>query len=506
MWLIQTLIVTCSLLAQSVYGSPVVERHTSHSDNLKVKTNLFSVQGAIFPNEAQVRFFGNIPYAEPPVGNLRFRPPVSAKPRDEIINGTWFGPSCIQYSSGAKTVYSEYLTGFLLSPGQSTSEDCLTLNVWAPLRSKEGDKLPVMIWVHGGGFTSGGAASQYKYGDRIVRDQNVIVVAINYRLNIFGFPKAAALDGHNMNPGLLDQRKAVEWVYENIHAFGGDAGKMTLFGQSAGSMSVDAYTYAYPFDPLVRGFIAQSGTVGTSSYTFDPTGSNFTYVASQLGCNTAASKDKVFSCVQSKPATDIISIYNKYNATLNNGRSLSFGPTADDEVIFSNYTDRQQRGLFAQLPTVYSSNNAEGSSLLAYTPDGPPGGQAAIDAFTKSFGTCSTANGALARKNKGVHVWRIRYFGQWPNLNPFNWLGAYHSADIPMVFGTSDLRGPDTELEKATSKYYQDAWIAFAKDPVNGLVKYGWPKYDPNAETLVKLGNGTAKAVFAKGNLFDAGC
>ena len=84
----------------------------------------------------------------------------------------------MQYNSGSATVYSEYLTGFLLSPGQKTSEDCLTLNVWAPASSKEGDKLPVMIWIHGGGFTSGGAASPYKYGDRIVRDQNVIVVAL----------------------------------------------------------------------------------------------------------------------------------------------------------------------------------------------------------------------------------------------------------------------------------------------------------------------------------------
>lgn len=174
----QILFAISCFIAQTVHGSPLVERHASHGENLVVKTNLFTVQGTIFPNETSVRFFGNIPYAEPPIGNLRFRPPVSAKPRDHPINGTWFGPSCIQYNNGAKTVYSEYLTGFLLAPGQSTSEDCLTLNVWAPAESKEGDKLPVMIWIHGGGFTSGGAASQYKYGDRIVRDQNVIVVAI----------------------------------------------------------------------------------------------------------------------------------------------------------------------------------------------------------------------------------------------------------------------------------------------------------------------------------------
>lgn len=150
----------------------------SSHDDLTVKTNLLTVKGTIFPNTTTVRFFGNIPYAEPPIGSLRYQPPVTKKPVKDVINGTWFGPSCIQYSTGAKTVYTEYLTGFLLSPGQTQSEDCLTLNVWAPKGSKPGDHLPVMIWIHGGGHTSGGAASPYKYGDRIVRDNNVIVVAM----------------------------------------------------------------------------------------------------------------------------------------------------------------------------------------------------------------------------------------------------------------------------------------------------------------------------------------
>ncbi|PVH90974.1 alpha/beta-hydrolase, partial [Periconia macrospinosa] len=336
-----------ALCSQISSGTPLTKRQDLSDDDLTAKTNLFTVQGTIFPNQTDVRFFGNIPYAEPPIGSLRFRPPVSVKPRNETVNGTWFGPSCIQYSNGLPTVYSQYLTGFLLSPGQQTSEDCLTLNVWTPKGAKEGDKLPVMIWIHGGGFTSGGSASQYKYGDRIVRDQNVIVVAINYRLNIFGFPKAAALGGRNLNPGLLDQRKAIEWTYANIHAFGGDAGKMTLFGHGSG---VDLYSYSYPFDPLVRAFIAQSGSA-SRSYSFDAAGSNFTYVASQIGCDTSGTSDAIFACMQSKPASDIIQVYNKYNSSLNNGAPLSFNPTPDDQVVFSNYTDRQQRGLFAQVPT-----------------------------------------------------------------------------------------------------------------------------------------------------------
>ncbi|KAF2678095.1 alpha/beta-hydrolase [Lentithecium fluviatile CBS 122367] len=479
--------------------------HNSGSDNLTIKTNLFTVRGAIFPNTTDVRFFGGIPYAEPPVGDLRFRPPATAKPRNETLNATWFGPSCIQYSNGQHTVYSEYLTGFLLKPGQVQSEDCLTLNIWAPKGSKEGDALPVMIWLHGGGHTSGGAASPYKYGHRIVRDQNVILVALNYRLNIFGYPKAAALDGHNLNPGLLDQRKAVEWVYQNIHAFGGAADKMILFGQSAGAFSVDMYTYAYPSDPLVRGFIAQSGMADSSTRTFDPFGSNFTYVASQVVCNSSVA-DEVFSCMQSAPASSLITVYNKYNATLNNNAPLSFTPTPDNETVFANYTDRQARGLFAHLPMLISQTNDEGSSLLPFDPAGPAGGQAAIDQFTRSFSTCPSARGALARKSWNVPVWRVRYFGEWPNLNPFEWLGAYHSSDIPMVFGTSDLRGPDTQMERETSRYYQAAWAAFVRDPEKGLVEYGWSMYDPIGETLVKLGNGSVGAVFTLGDVFDDGC
>lgn len=109
-----------------------------------------------------------------------------------------------------------------------------------------------------------------------------------------------------------------------------------------------------------------------------------------------------------------------------------------------------------------------------------------------------------ARKNFNVTVWRTRYFGEWPNLNPFPWLHAYHSSDIPMVFGTSDIIGPDTTTEAATSKYIQNAWAAFARNPQGGL---SWPTYDPEADTLAKLGfSNNTRAVFGKGNEFDALC
>ncbi|GME48564.1 Para-nitrobenzyl esterase [Neofusicoccum parvum] len=512
MWSVPLLLLS---LSAATLSSPIATPAADSDSDLLVQTNLFAVRGALAQDRNttvnSVRFFGGIPYAEPPVGSARFRPPITKKPVDHVIDATAFGPSCIQLDTGTKTVYTEFLPGFLLTPGQKTSEDCLSLNVWAPRRSGNASELlPVMIWIHGGGFTGGGSASPYKYGTRIVeKHQDVIVVALNYRVNIFGFPNSAALDGQHLNPGLEDQRKAVEWVYQNIHAFGGDADRMILFGQSAGGMSVDKYTYAYPDDPLVSGFIAQSGLADSSIGAADPSGTNFTYVASQLGCPTNASADAILSCMQAAPAPSIAAVLNTYNASAHPGRPLSFVPQPDNLTSFAaaDYAARMRRARFAHRPTLVSQVDNEGASLLSYVPGQPPS-QAAVDAFTRSLATCPGARAAAARAAAGVPVWRARYFGEWPNLNPLEWLGAYHSSDIPMIFGTSDLNGPDTEVERATSEYYQSAWVAFAKDPARALEReFGWPVYGAETESLVELGyEGNVEAVFARGDAFDGEC
>lgn len=181
---------------------------------------------------------------------------------------------------------------------------------------------------------------------------NILTASPSYRVNVFGFPNAASLNKHNLNPGLLDQRKAVEWVYENIAAFGGDPSRITLWGQSAGGSSVDKYAYAWSDDPLVQGFIADSGVatlLGKSA--FDT--SNFTYVAQQVGC-TQDDPDKAFDCMQKADAQDIISVLNTYNASTNGGRSLSFVPAGDNETSFDNYTSMQSGGKFARLVSACS--------------------------------------------------------------------------------------------------------------------------------------------------------
>lgn len=213
----------------------------------------------------------------------------------------------------------------------------------------------------------------------------------SYRLNIFGFPDAAALDNQDLNPGLLDQRKAIEWIHGNIHAFGGDAARMILFGQSAGAFSVDKYAYAYMTDPLVTGFILQSGVADAQPGAGDAVGSNFTYVAQQVGC-TQMEKDAQFACMQKANATEIIQVLDTYNATLNGGKALNFNPSSDSETGFGNYTDRQARGLFAKLPTLLGNVNNEFASLVAFDPAGP--NQTLVNEETNALFICPGATAA----------------------------------------------------------------------------------------------------------------
>ena len=195
-----------------------------------------------------LRVYRGIPYAAPPVGELRWRPPRRVRPWTGVRACTSFGPSCPQ-------------SGKVVGGGQlpsSESEDCLYLNVWTPARSRS-ERLPVMVWIHGGGFITGSGSLPAGNGENLSRRENVVVVSLNYRLGVFGFlahPELSAESAHGVsgNYGLLDQQAALRWVRRNIAAFGGDPRRVTIFGQSAGGQSVIAQLVS----PLARGLFARA--------------------------------------------------------------------------------------------------------------------------------------------------------------------------------------------------------------------------------------------------------
>ncbi len=164
-----------------------------------------------------------IPYAEPPIGKLRFRPTVPKHPwYPSVWEAKSFAPECLQS------------TLFAPDDGTMRDEDCLYLNVWKPRQHNNG--LPVMVWIHGGAFLHGGSAKT-EYNGRFLAERGAVVVSLNYRVGVFGF-LASIGDGIFGNFGLDDQRVALEWIKMNIRMFGGDPGKITLFGESAGAMSI----------------------------------------------------------------------------------------------------------------------------------------------------------------------------------------------------------------------------------------------------------------------------
>ncbi|KAI5212567.1 chlorogenic acid esterase precursor [Aureobasidium subglaciale] len=475
------------------------------NNGLTVNTTSGQLQGFVNETAPDVRQFLGIPYAQPPVGALRFAPPVDFV-SSQSINATALPNSCMQQFSNGSTIYTAYEQQFLTSGGQS--EDCLFLSVWTPSIAgidAKGSPLPVFLYIPGGGFTGGGQNSMYKIPDKWVqRTQSHIVVVMNrttsvdddsYRVNVFGFPNAAALA--HQNPGLLDQRKAVEWTYKNIAQFGGDPNRITLWGQSAGGASVANYPYAFADDPIVAGLIADSGATGIIAKS-DPTHTNFTALAGLVGCSSLNATAEL-ACVRNVNATALESALSNYVISKKTP-AISFTPSDDNITVFSNYTDRLVHGHLAPLPLITGSNTNEGAGFVPFTPAGP--GNATLVNTTLSIIACPVARD-VARRDIDPSLYptyRYLYTGNFSNISPVSWFGAYHSAELPLLFGTHDEYGPgnSTSFEYAVSQTMEALWLSFAENPAAGPKRFNssdggyfaWPQFRPNASDLVVFAEG----------------
>lgn len=303
----------------------------------------------------------------------------------------------------------------------------------------------------------------------------------------------------------MDQRLAVEWVRDNIAGFGGDPSRIILFGQSAGAASIDYYSYAWNSDPIAAGFIPESGTAfsfGLPNSNSSAAGAWFN-VTSTLGCGNATSNSSaVLSCMRSKNYTSIFNAVPASNGIA--GILGTFGPTVDDKVIFSNYSQRTP----VKLPMMLGNNNYEaGLFRTEFALDGITYPDAFWDTFNLQEFTCPAGIRANASVAAGNPTWRYRYFGVFPDLAISTEAGTWHAAEVPLLFDTvPPVPGP-TKQEIAIGNYMRGAWAAFAKDPVNGLTAYGWPLYNASAPTLIRLAyNNQTGTNAALPSLYDAAC
>ena len=413
--------------------------------------------------------YKGIPYAAPPIGDFRWKAPQPAKKYDGVFKADHFGNICWQTLPKADQPimgrfvkefydYPEYIPGM--------SEDCLFLNIWVPDRA-DGTN-PVGFYIHGGGF-GGGYSSEIEFDGEEYCRRGVILVTINYRLNIFGFfahpelSKESEWKGSG-NYGILDQIAALKWVYRNIHAFGGDPQNITVFGQSAGSMSTQVLVSSPLSDGLISKAVFQSGLACEESFLACPTLQEEESYGEMF---MELSGAKTIEELRAMPAEEILRLNGELGAklwqTLGNGMVIV--PCVDGYVLPESVKDCYANGHMRQIPYMMGTVIDDlGSSPENISADEP--------------GLTHTENLRWSRKvhdTYGGNAWNYFFKRKLPGDD---W-GAFHSAELWYTFGTlGRCWRPMEEHDYALSCQMLDAWTSFMKtgDPNGGTCK-GWRPY-----------------------------
>lgn len=334
---------------------------SSSSPALTIRTSTGYYTGKLNQNWTNVREFLNVPYGRSTAGSNRFMPPQAVPMSSKHFNATDYAPFCPQYVSGNKAIWNQEIPQYLSlwnysgnffepenfrsgEPANFASEDCLSLAIWTPANATSLAQLPVAMFWTGGGFQTNGVLVPGQLPPLWVsRTQEHIVVTINYRMNIIGFPNAGGIPRQNL--GLLDQRLALEWVRDNIVHFGGDPSRIMIWGQSAGAWSVDLYNFAYWDDPIAHAIFAESGNVYAGSTNTDPEHSNFTFVAKNVGCDYPNNYTAELACMQKVDVNEIVAFMGRYQDNSSSVApaqpSISFSVVADEKVAFYNNTGKR---------------------------------------------------------------------------------------------------------------------------------------------------------------------
>jgi para-nitrobenzyl esterase len=459
--------------------------------SLKVATEQGKISGKL-ADQGTMRAFLGIPYAAPPVGQLRFQPPATPASWTGVRDVTKFGSRCEQWP-----IWKDYIF-----QDAGPSEDCLYLNVYTPATIKAGSRLPVMLWIHGGGYTAG-SGSEPRYTDPALVHHGVIVVTINYRLGVFGFLASSDLakesGGKAGNYGLMDMVAALHWVQNNIAQFGGDPKNVTIFGESAGSFAVSTLMAV----PAAQGLFAK--VIGES-------GAPFGNVLPVTPLVKQASQDQAW--VESLGLHNLAELRamtaDKLLAAAEKKGVLSFAPVIDGRLLTEPVPQIYAEGKQAHVPLLAGWNRDERTNTVSkgITPEkwrafAEQHYGAKANEFLKHF-PGNTTEEAVRSADTYTTAGFIAY-GSWAWIEAQTKTGqapvyryrfdlpatpsemhpegkyAFHSDDLEYVFGTLDTRHgaqwrpEDRQLSQKMSLY----WTNFARtgNP-NGAGLPQWPRYD----------------------------
>ena len=479
-----------------------------------------AIRGAVSASNADIVAFKGIPFAAPPVGDLRWRPPEPVVAWEGVRDASESGAICIQ--NGGRNVTQD--------------EDCLFLNVWAPRETSE--PRPVLFWIHGGGYTGGSGSTAIYDGTPLAAD-GAVVVTINYRLNVFGFLAHPALSaesphGASGNYGLLDMVAALEWVRDNIATFGGDPGRVTIFGESAGGGAVMSVMLIPQAEGLFHGAIAQSNWINgwdrplaEAARGWEAAEAQGLRVADALGIT--GNTDEALAAMRAASAADVLAASNADAGSpfMRNGNV--WAPNVDGWVIPDDPLAMYRAGRQHAVPLITGLNGNEGSlmtrgmdipdaaafegyvrsvypeladeMLAHYDASSPDAAKAAID---KVIHDLYFAGPVRAHAESQAAVGAPTWLYHFTHVPPTPWgadLGSHHAAELVYVFGTLTRReeggerplgltpvGDYTDTDMTLSATMRGYWVQFAAtgNPNRGGLP-PWPVFEPETDRHLEL-------------------